>query len=274
MNRNETSASLRKTGSFPIWDANGRLKAGLTFLTANGEVLVSKDGAAPVAAAADVVEVSRGKYHYVASQAETDVAVDFEAWAIKKASMNMATYTGCTSKIRHKLFGIVGDDYTMTWVRDDAVSPTTGTLTLSGTDYTFTFKAGTTTKTNYEALITASTQLEVWTTGATYTIVAGDAFGPVNLVDGVEASIVQPIVQPAAIPPTAAAIQTAVWAAVLEGSYTAGDLVRLLVAVACGPSSGYEALVEVFMNLAGTKTRMTTDVSDDGRDSILVGDLT
>ncbi len=197
MNKNESSSSLRKTEPFPVWDVNGRLVAGLTFLTASGEVLISKDGASPpIAAAADIFEVGRGFYLYPPSQSETNIGIGFMIFAIKKALIDLATHTtNCNTKVRAKLFGISGNDYTLTWVQDAAVSPTTGTLVLSGTDYTFTYKDGTTTVANFESLITASAHLEVATAGTTATLHTIDAFGPINLTNGVEAEVYQAIDQ-------------------------------------------------------------------------------
>lgn len=72
MNRNEPDATRRRCGVIPFVNADGAFTAGITFATGLGEVLVSLDGAAPVAAANNIVEIGRGFYYYPASQAETN----------------------------------------------------------------------------------------------------------------------------------------------------------------------------------------------------------
>ncbi len=87
MMKNDPTAANRRIGPIPYFDADGNLLAGRTFTTGAGEVWVSKDGAAYVAAAADIVEASLGFYYYVASQAEINVNVFTSVLIFKTADV-------------------------------------------------------------------------------------------------------------------------------------------------------------------------------------------
>lgn len=73
---------------------------------------------------------------------------------------------------------------------------------------------------------------------------------------------------------SASGVATAVWAQVLEGAHTAGDLVRLMTAVLGGPTEGYDSGSIVAKSLNGAKTRITWTVDQTGRDAPTIGDLT
>lgn len=60
------------------------------------------------------------------------------------------------------------------------------------------------------------------------------------------------------------AIATAVWAEILESSYSSGDLLRLIAAMAAGKVSGAGTGTEVFRDASDTKTRITATVDAAG----------
>lgn len=75
--------------------------------------------------------------------------------------------------------------------------------------------------------------------------------------------------------PSAAAVASAVWALLLEGSFSASDLMRLLASVSAGKVSGFDTGTLVFLSLDGTKTRLiAVDDEDVGRLSTSYPDLT
>lgn len=60
MRKNEPVTAKRRVLPIPFYDNTGALLSGQTFATASGEVFVSLDGAALVAAAADAVAIGSG----------------------------------------------------------------------------------------------------------------------------------------------------------------------------------------------------------------------
>ena len=73
---------------------------------------------------------------------------------------------------------------------------------------------------------------------------------------------------------TAVDIAEAVLDQVVEGSHTLGDLVRGIVAMLAGKSSGYNTGTIVVKSLDGTKTRFTITTDTTGRLTSTAGDLT
>lgn len=104
-----------------------------------------------------------------------------------KASLDMATKTThINTVIQAKVAGTAGNSFTITSTADGAG---VGSLTLSGSDYTFHYATGVTTVANFETLITASANLEVKTpgTGATLIVAVVDAFSSTALAGGAAA---------------------------------------------------------------------------------------
>lgn len=69
-------------------------------------------------------------------------------------------------------------------------------------------------------------------------------------------------------------IVTAVWAAVLEGTSTASDLIRGTISALVGTVSNFTTATKVFKSLNGAKTRWTVTTDSTGRTATTVGDLT
>jgi len=69
-------------------------------------------------------------------------------------------------------------------------------------------------------------------------------------------------------------VAAAVWSQILEGTYSAGDLVRLIVGIFAGTISGYDSGSIVAKSLNGAKTRITWTVDQTGRLTLVIGDLT
>ncbi len=87
-----------------------------------------------------------------------------------RGRLNLSTKTTNVSTIVRVRAGVTRP-VTLAFVDNEAVSPTTGTLVLTGDNYVFSFKNGVTTVANFESLVTASTLLEIDTAGAAHAIV-------------------------------------------------------------------------------------------------------
>lgn len=75
--------------------------------------------------------------------------------------------------------------------------------------------------------------------------------------------------------PSAATVATEVWAKVLEGSFTAADLQRLIVSACVAMVSGFDTGTLVFRDLLNTKNRfVAVDDEDVGRTSVSILDAT
>ncbi len=111
-----------------------------------------------------------------------------QAAAAVKASLDLSTKTtNVDTVIAAQVAGTAGNAFTIAFVADGSG---TGTLTLSGSAYTFHFDPlGTTTVADFEALITASANLEVQTagTGANLITTPADVFGATHLAGGAAA---------------------------------------------------------------------------------------
>lgn len=265
MNVNDPTALNRRVWC-PFFDLDGSYLAGQTFQTAKGEVLVSLDGAAEAAAAADAVAIAGGGYYYPASQAETNVG-SFLAVRLRKQAVlaisGLTTHINCTIKTKGAVDG--GNSFTISSVQSSGVSPTSGTLVKTGNAYVFTFKGGTTTEANFEALIAASADLAIATTGTGANVLAAtvDEFAVTALAGGFKDVVtVQQIDK-----------GTAPWSAIGEGSHTYGDLIRGIIGV-FATAGDFTTGTIVAKSLDGTKTRWTWTVDITGRLSITAGDLT
>lgn len=116
----------------------------------------------------------------------------FTAELAVKASLDLATKTvNCNTVIEAKVAGDAGNGITIAFVQSGA-APNSGALTHIGLAYTFTFKNGVTTVTNFQTAVTASADLAVKTpgTGATLLVTAVDEFGAANLAGGDDTSLV------------------------------------------------------------------------------------
>lgn len=70
-------------------------------------------------------------------------------------------------------------------------------------------------------------------------------------------------------------VAAAVWATAVDGSYTATEMARVIMATLGGQASGLGTTTAVYKNTAGTKTRVTATVDADGnRTSVVFTDLT
>lgn len=75
--------------------------------------------------------------------------------------------------------------------------------------------------------------------------------------------------------PTAASVATEVWGKVLEGSFTAADMQRLMACALLAKASGWDIGTLTFRDLADTKNRFVAVVDeDDGRTSVSILDAT
>jgi hypothetical protein len=99
MRKNEPLAANRHVGPIPFFDNAGQLLPDQTFLTASGEVFVSKDGAAWVAAAADATAIGGGFYDVLASQAETNVDTYFSIRLVKATYADVAFRQDVTNNV-------------------------------------------------------------------------------------------------------------------------------------------------------------------------------
>lgn len=263
MNRNEPNALNRKIAT-AFFDLDGQYLAGQTFATASGEVLVSLDGAAEAAAAANAVAIGGGLYYYPASQAETNCASFLTVRLRKQATLSIAT-THIVATIKSKNDVTGGNEFTLASVQSGAVTGV-GTLVKTGNAYVFTFKNGVTTEANFETLITASADLAVKTTGTGANVLATtvDEFAATALTGGFRDEVaIQQIDQ-----------GTSMWAAVGEGAHTYGDLIRLLIAIEAGTVADFTTGTQVYKSLDGTKTRQTETTAGTGRLATVQGDLT
>lgn len=73
---------------------------------------------------------------------------------------------------------------------------------------------------------------------------------------------------------SASGVASAVWSAIGEGAHTYGDLVRGLIGVEVGPTTGYDSGSITAKSLNGAKTRWTWTVDQTGRLTVTPGDLT
>jgi hypothetical protein len=64
--------------------------------------------------------------------------------------------------------------------------------------------------------------------------------------------------------PSAATVAAAVWASIIEGSFTAQEAQRILLAVLAGKSSGIEAGTPAYRNLGDTKNRVAGALDANG----------
>jgi hypothetical protein len=69
-------------------------------------------------------------------------------------------------------------------------------------------------------------------------------------------------------------VAAAVWAAIGEGAYSFGDLVRLLVGAIAGRKSNYTTGAIAALSLNGAKTRVTWTTDETGVLTVTIGDLT
>ena len=70
-------------------------------------------------------------------------------------------------------------------------------------------------------------------------------------------------------------VAAAVWAQAVDGSYTATEMARVIMATLGGVASGLGTTTAVYKNRDGTKTRVTASVDADGnRTSVNFNDLT
>lgn len=82
------------------------------------------------------------------------------------------------------------------------------------------------------------------------------------------------VVAPAPSGANPTSVATAVWSAIGEGAHSYGDLVRGLVGVLAGPSSGYDAGTIEAKSLNGAKVRFRWTTDQTGRVTVLPVDLT
>jgi hypothetical protein len=61
---------------------------------------------------------------------------------------------------------------------------------------------------------------------------------------------------------------------VVEGAYTASDILRLIAGVVAGRTTGFNTGTIVFKSLDASKTRLTVTVDATGRLTATIGDLT
>lgn len=238
MNKNEATSGKRRVGPIPYFDNDGHPLSGLAFLTASGQVFVTGDGGAEVAAAVDVVAIGAGQYYYEFSQAET----------------NYNSFIG----VRLTRPGIAG---TSSAVAANSLTDSVNTLVASKyVGQTLIDSAAT------RWPITANTT-HVYTLGGSGTPAPGaytvEAYRDVAWGEPIDKGLTDASV---------AAIFDG--NTKLEGSASPGDVLRLLAGVIAGKASNFSTGTIVFKSLDGSKTRLTGTVDASGRLTVTLGDLT
>lgn len=141
--------------------------------------------------AAEAVALTNAVLYGARLHALTFADITVTAVPAVKASLDLATKTThCNTVIEARVAGIDGNAFTIAFVSSGG-APNAGALTNVGLAYTFTFKNGTTTVTNFETAIAASADLEVKTpgTGANILAVTVDEFGAAHLTGGVDSEL-------------------------------------------------------------------------------------
>ncbi len=110
-----------------------------------------------------------------------------------------------------------------------------------------------------------------------------DTLGPLRIqfLDGVAGNLLAEYVDEVVVEtdistvPTASENADAVWETGIESSYSAAELLRLLVAVAAGDGDGLESTTPLYKNIAGDTTRVSATVDEDTGDRVItIVDLT
>lgn len=209
-------------------------------------VTLSKNGAAYGAAAGAVTEIANGVYSLTGNA--TDRNTLGELWA-------HITATGCDTRDLLLCDIITTDVF--------AANQGIASVTLAADQAVNTTKVGGTTQTARD--LGASVLLSVGTGTGQVNLSSGAVPVTGDLTATMKTSVTTAV-------PTAVQVAAAVWAYVVEGSFTALNFIRLIAAALGGKVSGADTATVVIRDASDTKTRITATVDAFGNRSAVTLD--